>query len=98
MALPMPPAFIKKLIQLGAVSLALYFHYGNAEFKFGKSGPVDCHLPPGVAIGAAQRRGRANLEFVRNPVRSPIFRENHWQDWLRTLTLDERTELAATAL
>ena len=87
-----------KIIQSGAVSPALYFNYGNAEFKAGN---------PGRAIAAYRRAGqlaprdaevRANLDFVRNQIQGPTLRESRWQDWVGTLTLNEWTALVAIAL
>jgi tetratricopeptide (TPR) repeat protein len=87
----------EKILQAGAVSPALWFNYGNAEFKLGQ---------PGRAIAAYRRAEllvprddevRANLDFVRNQVTGPTLRESRWQDWLSTLSLNEWTELAASA-
>ena len=90
-------AAYEKILQTGTVSPALWFNYGNAEFKLGQ---------PGRAIAAYRRAEllvprddevRANLDFVRNQVTGPTLRESRWQDWLGTLSLNEWTTLAASA-
>ena len=40
----------EKILQSKKVSPALYFNYGNAEFKSGNFGPGDCRVSPGGAI------------------------------------------------
>ena len=88
----------EKLIQSGAVSPALYFNYGNAEFKSGNPGRAIAAYRRAAQLAPRDAETRANLEFVRNQVQGPTLRENRWEYWLGTLTLNEWTGLAAVAL
>jgi tetratricopeptide (TPR) repeat protein len=88
----------EKLIQSGAVSPALYFNYGNAEFKSGHLGRAIAAYRRAERWAPRDAEVRANLEFARNQVQGPTLRPNRWADWLGTLALNEWTGLAATAL
>jgi len=83
------------ILQSGAISPAVLFNYGNAEFKSG-------HL--GKAIAAYQHAGqlsprdaelRANLAFARNQVQGVTLHESRWQSWVGALTLNEGAMLTA---
>ena len=88
----------EKMIQSGAVSPALYFNCGNAEFKSGNLGRAIAAYRRAAQEAPRDAEVRANLDFVRNQVPGPTLRENRWRDWLGTLTLNEWTGLAAVAL
>jgi tetratricopeptide (TPR) repeat protein len=88
----------EKMIQSGAVSAALYFNYGNAEFKSGNLGRAIAAYRRAAQLGPRDAETRANLEFARNQVQGPTLHENPWEYWLGTLTLNEWTGLAAVAL
>jgi tetratricopeptide (TPR) repeat protein len=88
----------KKILQSGAVSPALYFNYGNAEFKSGNLGRAIAAYRQAAQLTPRDAEVRANLEFARNQVQGPTLRESRWKNWLGLLTLNEWTGLAAVAL
>jgi tetratricopeptide (TPR) repeat protein len=88
----------EQMIRSDAVSPALYFNYGNAEFKSGNLGRAIAAYRRAAQLAPRDAEVRANLEFVRNQVQGPTLRENRWEDWLGTLTLNEWTGLAAVIL
>jgi len=87
----------EKILQAGAVSPALWFNYGNAEFKLGQPGRAIAAYRRAERLAPRDAEVRANLDFVRKQVEGPTLRESRWQDWLGTLTLNEWTVLAAGA-
>jgi hypothetical protein len=91
----------EKILQSKAVSPALYFNYGNAEFKSGNFGRAIAAYRQAAQLTPRDAEVRANLEFARNQVQGPTLRESRWSrtaGWLGLLTLNEWTELAAAAL
>ena len=89
-----------KILQSGAVSPALYFNYGNAEFKSGDLGRAIAAFRQAVQLTPRDAEVRANLEFARNQVQGPSLRESRWSrsaGWLGLLTLNEWTGLAVAA-
>jgi tetratricopeptide (TPR) repeat protein len=90
-------AVYEKMLQSGAVSPALWFNYGNAEFKLGQPGRAIAAYRRAELLAPRDAEVRANLEFVRNQVAGPTLRQSRWQDWLGTLSLNEWTMLAAVA-
>ena len=88
----------EKVIRSGAVSPALYFNCGNAEFKSGNPGRAIAAYRRAALLAPRDAEVRANLDFVRNQVQGPTLRQSRGQDWLGTLTLNEWTGLAAIAL
>src|ERR1035438_9496006 len=91
----------EKILQTGAVSPALYFNYGNAEFKSGNFGRGIAAYRHAAQLTPRDAEVRANLEFVRNQVQGPTLRESRWSrsaGWLGMLTLNEWTGLAVAAL
>ena len=88
-------AAYEKMLQAGAVSPALWFNYGNAEFKLGQPGRAIAAYRRAELLAPRDAEVRANLEFVRNQVAGPRLRQSRWQDWLGTLSLNEWTILAA---
>ena len=90
-----------KILQSGAVSPALYFNYGNAEFKSGNFGRAIAAYRQAAQLTPRDAEVRANLEFARNQVQGPTLRESRWSrsaGWLGMLTLNEWTGLAVVAL
>jgi tetratricopeptide (TPR) repeat protein len=87
----------EKLLQAGAASPALWFNYGNAEFKLGQPGRAIAAYQRAELLAPRDAEVRANLDFVRKQVEGPTLRESRWQDWLGTLTLNEWTVAAAGA-
>jgi tetratricopeptide (TPR) repeat protein len=91
----------EKILQSGAVSPALYFNYGNAEFKSGNLGRAIAAYRKAAHLTPRDAEVRANLEFARNQVQGPTLRESRWSrsaGWLGMLTLNEWTGLAVVAL
>ena len=94
-------ATYKTILQSKAVSPALYFNYGNAEFKSGNFGRAIAAYRQAAQLTPRDAEVRANLEFARNQVQGPTLRESRWSrtaGWLGLLTLNEWTVLAAVAL
>jgi len=90
----------KQILQSGAVSPALYFNYGNAEFKSGNLGRAIAAYRQAAQLTPRDAEVQANLEFARNQVQDPTLRESRWSrsaGWLGMLTLNEWTELAVAA-
>ena len=87
-----------KILQSGAVSPALYFNYGNAEFKSGNFGRAIAAYRQAAQLTPRDAEVRANLEFARNQVQGPMLGESRWKNWLGMLTLNEWTGLAVVAL
>ncbi len=90
-------AAYEKILQSGAVTPALWFNDGNAEFKLGQPGRAIAAYRRAELLAPRDDEVRANLEFVRNQVAGPTLRQTRWEDWLGTLSLNEWTMLAAGA-
>lgn len=86
------------MIEAGAVAPALYFNRGNAEFKSGNLGRAIAAYRRAALLAPRDAEVRANLDFVRGQVQGPTLRESRWVAWINTLTLNEWTAVAATAL
>jgi tetratricopeptide (TPR) repeat protein len=90
----------EKMIQSGAASPALYFNFGNAEFKSGHPGRAIATYRRAAQLAPRDAEVRANLEFVRNQTQGQAPRESRGSrgaEWLGLLTLNEWTGLAAAA-
>ncbi len=90
----------EKILQSGTAAPALYFNYGNAEFKSGNSGRAIAAYRRAAQLAPRDAEVRANLEFARNQVSGPTLRESRWSrsaEWLGTLTLNEWTGLTMVA-
>ena len=77
----------EKILQSGAVSPALYFNYGNAEFKSGNLGRAIAAYRQAAQLTPRDAEVRANLDFARNQVQGPTLRESRWSrsaEWLGT--------------
>ncbi|HSY09731.1 MAG TPA: tetratricopeptide repeat protein [Candidatus Dormibacteraeota bacterium] len=90
-------ATYEKILQSGAVSPALYFNYGNAEFKAGNLGRAIAAYRQAEQLSPRDADVRANLEFARSQVQGVKASANRWENWLGTLTLNEWTALAAVS-
>jgi tetratricopeptide (TPR) repeat protein len=88
-------AHYEKILQSGAVSPALYFNYGNAEFKAGNLGRSIAAYRQAKQLSPRDADVRANLEFARSRVQGATSSASRWENWLETLTLTEWTALAA---
>jgi tetratricopeptide (TPR) repeat protein len=85
----------EKILQTGAVSPALLFNDGNAEFKCGHLGKAIAAYQQAAQLSPRDAELRANLAFVRNQVQGATVRESFWQNWGGTLTLNECAVLTA---
>ena len=88
----------EKILQSGALSPAIYFNFGNAQFKSGNLGRTIAAYRRAALLAPRDAEVRANLEFARNQVQGPTLRESRLKSWLGMLTLNEWTRLAAVAL
>jgi len=86
----------EKILQSGAVSPALYFNYGNAEFKCGNLGRAIAAFRSAAQLAPRDAEVRANLDFARSQVQGPVYHEPRWHDWLGSLALNEWAVLVAT--
>lgn len=90
-------AVYDKILHSGAVSPALWFNFGNAEYKLGHAGRAIAAYRRAELLAPRDDGVRANLDFVRKQVAGPTLHASWWQDWLGTLTLNEWAVLAAGA-
>lgn len=86
-----------RILHSGAVSPALWFNYGNAEYKLGHAGRAIAAYRRAELLAPRDDEVRANLAFVRKQVVGPTLRESWWENWLGNLTLNEWAVLAAGA-
>lgn len=87
----------EKILHSGTASPALWFNYGNAEYKLGQIGRAIAAYRHAELLAPRDDEVRANLDFVRKQVEGPTVRESWWEDWLNALTLNEWAVLAAGA-
>jgi len=90
-------AAYEKILHSGAVSTAVWFNYGNAEYKLGQPGRAIAAYRRAELLSPRDDEVGANLDFVRKQVEGPTLRESWWEDWLGALTLNEWAVLAASA-
>jgi tetratricopeptide (TPR) repeat protein len=91
-------ATYENILQSKTVSPALYFNYGNTEFKSGNLGRAIAAYRQAALLTPRDAEVRANLEFARNQVQGPTLRGSRWSrvvEWFSLLTLNEWTGLAA---
>jgi tetratricopeptide (TPR) repeat protein len=88
----------QKMLDSGQASTALYFNLGNAWFKAGQIGRAVASYRQGEQLSPRDPDIRANLQFARNQVQGPTLMKSRWQRWLRSLSLNEWTELTAGAV
>ena len=86
------------ILRTGAQSPALWFNYGNAQFKAGRLGLAIAAFRRAELLAPRDSEIRANLGFVRNQVQGPFVRPSWWKSWLGVLSLNEWAVLAAAAL
>lgn len=79
------------------VSPALLFNLGNAHFKAGAIGRAIVAYRSAGALVPRDPDVRANLQFARNQVEGPTWRQSAGQRWLQFLTLNEWTGLTMGA-
>lgn len=91
-------AAYQKLLESGQASAALYFNLGNARFKAGQLGSAIAAYRQAGQISPRDPEVRANLQFARNQVQGPTRAAARWQLWLRRLSLNEWTVLAAAGV
>jgi tetratricopeptide (TPR) repeat protein len=90
-------AAYEKMLEAGGATPALYFNYGNAEFKTGHLGRAIAAYRQAELLAPRDPDIRANLEFARGEVQGKTVRESSWQVWLNSLTLDEWAVAVAVA-
>ncbi len=88
-------AAYEQILQTSGQSPALLFNCGNAEFKAGHLGKAIAAYRRAELLAPRDAELRANLAFVRNQVQGSALRENRWQNWMGSLTLDEGAQLTA---
>jgi tetratricopeptide (TPR) repeat protein len=91
-------AAYERLLQGGAVSEALYFNWGNAQFKAGHIGRAIAAYRQAEDLAPRDPDLRANLKFAREQVQGPTLRPGWRERLLGTLSLNEGSLLAAVAL
>jgi tetratricopeptide (TPR) repeat protein len=69
-------------------SAPLHFNLGNALFKSGRIGRAIWHYRTAFDLSPRDADIRANLEFARNLVGTPV-REGRIRRWVKLLTVDE---------
>lgn len=85
----------ESILNSGVVSQNLLFDYGNAEFKSGNLGRAVAAYRRAAMLAPRDADVRANLDFARNQVQGPTWRQTWWENWLAGLSLNEWTALAA---
>jgi len=88
----------EQILQSGAVSPALWFNYGNAEFRCGQLGRAIAAYQQARLLAPRDAEVRANLNFVRSQVSGSTWRESRWEAWLGSVSLNEWAVLTALAL
>lgn len=87
----------ERLLQSGYVSQALYFNWGNAQFKAGHIGRAIAAYRQAEDLAPRDPDLRANLKFAREQVQGPTLRPGWRERLLGTLSLNEGSLLAAVA-
>jgi len=88
-------AAYERLLQGGAVSSALYFNWGNAQFKAGRTGRAIAAYRKAEELVPRDPDVRANLRFAREQVQGPTLRPGWHERSLGRFNLNEMS--AATA-
>jgi tetratricopeptide (TPR) repeat protein len=88
-------AAYERLLQSGGVSEALYFNWGNAQFKAGHIGRAIAAYRQAEDLAPRDPDLRANLKFAREQVQGPTQRAGWRERLLGTLSLNEGSLLAA---
>jgi tetratricopeptide (TPR) repeat protein len=87
----------EQLLQSNRVSAATYFNLGNAWFKSGQIGRAIAAYRHAEQLAPRDPDIRANLQFARNQIQGPTLQVSRWEHWLKFLTINEWTALAAVA-
>ncbi|MGH7942891.1 MAG: tetratricopeptide repeat protein [Limisphaerales bacterium] len=87
----------ESILKSGAVSPNVLFDEGDAEFKCGNLGLAIAAFRRAALLSPLDGEIRANLDFARNQVQGPGWRENWWQSRLAVLSLNAWTVLAMIA-
>jgi tetratricopeptide (TPR) repeat protein len=88
-----------RLLQAGGASEALLFNRGNALFKLGQLGRAIESYRLAQQLAPRDPDLRANLQFIRTRARGGApWQSPRWRRWLESLSLNEWTALAASAL
>ena len=87
----------EKVIQGGYISPNVYFNLGNAYFKAGQSGRAIAAYRHAEQMAPRDPDIQANLQLARNEAGIKDAASN-WLQWLRRLTLNEWTVIAAVVL
>jgi len=91
-------AIYGKILQTDGQSPSLLFNYGNAEFKAGHLGKAIAAYRRAELLAPRDAELRANLAFVRSQVQGATLRENSWQRWVGSLSLNEGAVVTAVLL
>ena len=83
------------ILRTDGQSPSLLFNYGNAEFKAGHLGSAIAAYRRAELLTPRDAELRANLAFLRNQVQGVTLRDNQWQNWIGTLSLNEGAVLTA---
>ncbi len=90
-------AAYERLLQGGPSSPALFFNWGNAQFKAGQTGRAIAAYRQAADVLPRDPDLRTNLKFAREQVAGPTLRPRWWERALGTLSLNEWSRLSAAA-
>lgn len=88
-------AAYERLLQGGATSPTLYFNWGNAQFKAGRTGRAIAAYRKAEELIPRDPDVRANLRFAREQVQGPTLRAGWRERLLSALSLNEWSIAAA---
>jgi tetratricopeptide (TPR) repeat protein len=91
-------AAYERLVQGGAVGSALYYNWGNAQYKAARLGRAIAAYRQAEQLAPRDPDVRANLRFARAQVQGPTLRPGGSERLLRALSLDEWTVATTAAL
>jgi tetratricopeptide (TPR) repeat protein len=91
-------AAYERLLQGGVSSPALYFNWGNAQFKAGRTGRAIAAYRKAEELVPRDPDVRANLRFAREQVQGPTMRAGWSERLLGALSLNEWSVSAVVAL
>jgi len=88
----------ERLLESGVVSEALYFNWGNAQFKAGRIGRAIAAYRQAESLAPRDPDLRTNLKFAREQVQGPTLRPGWPERFFGVLSLNEGSVAAALAL
>lgn len=91
-------AAYEKLLQGGSVCTALYYNWGNAQFKAGRIGRAIAAYRQAEDLAPRDPDVRANLRFARDQVQGLTLRPGWRERLLGALSLNDWTAITAVAL